>query len=106
MHQLNTDLPGAMEWVSRYHEDIEARFLDGLKRVPSFGTAVDHQLQQYIEHIANWPRCNDCWNFESGRYFGSKGLDIQRTRYVHLLPKRKVDPALRQQQVVVPIVDL
>lgn len=106
MHQFNTDLEGAMKWVVNYHEDVEAKFLDGLKRVPSFGPAVDKQLEEYIVAIAMWPRTNDCWNFESGRYFGSKGLEIQKTRYVPLLPKVKGDPTLKKEKVVVPLVSL
>ncbi|KZT23360.1 terpenoid synthase [Neolentinus lepideus HHB14362 ss-1] len=106
MHQLNTDFAGAMKWVCEYHEEVEAKFLDGLKRVPSFGPAVDKELGEYILHLANWPRCNDCWNFESGRYFGKKGLEIQKSRVVPLMPKVQLDPTLKTNQVVVPLVDL
>ena len=94
-----------MEWVARYHEEVEAKFLDGLKRVPSWGKEVDDQVAEYIEHLANWPRCNDCWNFESGRYFGSKGLQIQKTRLVPLLLKRPQNRNLHKEDVVVPLID-
>ncbi|KAH8101904.1 terpenoid synthase [Cristinia sonorae] len=87
MRQFNTDFEGAMDWVVQYHTLVETRFLDGLKRVPSFGPHVDAQLQLYIHGLANWPRCNDCWNFESGRYFGNKGREFQKTRRVPRLPK-------------------
>ncbi|KAJ7137766.1 terpenoid synthase [Mycena epipterygia] len=106
MHQFNFDLYGAMAWVVHYHEEVETRFLDALKRVPSFGPEVDSQLHEYIEHLANWPRCNDCWNFESGRYFGNKGLEFQKTRYVPLLPKVDMDRTLKRENVVVPLVPL
>jgi len=105
MKQFNTDFKGAMNWVTQYHEDVEARFLDGLKRVPSFNPELDAQVQEYIEHLANWPRCNDCWNFESGRYFGKMGREIQKTRYVPLLPKVNHDPTLRKEDVAVPLVE-
>ncbi|KAJ7834050.1 isoprenoid synthase domain-containing protein [Mycena olivaceomarginata] len=106
MHQFNIDLYAAMAWVCDYHEEVETRFLDGLKRVPSFGPHLDKQLQDYIGHLANWPRCNDCWNFESGRYFGNKGLEIQKTRYVPRLPKVEMDLTLKRENVVVPLVEL
>ncbi|KAJ7137759.1 isoprenoid synthase domain-containing protein [Mycena epipterygia] len=106
MHQFNLDLYGAMAWVVDYHEEVETRFLDALKRVPSFGPEVDSQLHEYIEHLANWPRCNDCWNFESGRYFGKNGLEFQKTRYVPLLPKVDMDRTLKRENVVVPLVPL
>lgn len=105
MHQFNLSLPNAMKWVVKYHEEVEAKFLDGLKRVPSWGKEIDDQVAVYIEHLAGWPRCNDCWNFESGRYFGSKGLEIQKTRLVPLLPKRKLATHLHKENVEVPIVD-
>ena len=95
-----------MEWIVNFHEEVEAKFLDGLKRLPSFGPEVDKQLHEYIEGLANWPRCNDCWNFESGRYFGTKGREIQKSRYVPLLPKTLPDPTLKKEQVIVPLVDL
>ncbi|KAI0695236.1 isoprenoid synthase domain-containing protein [Cytidiella melzeri] len=105
MHQFDLPLPEAMKWVVKYHEETEAKFLDGLKRVPSWGKEVDDQVAVYIEHLANWPRCNDCWNFESGRYFGSKGLEIQKSRHVPLLPKRKQATDLHKEDVIVPLVD-
>jgi hypothetical protein len=106
MHQFNIGLKDAMEWVVNYHEEVEAKFLDGLKRLPSFGSKVDEQLEEYILGLANWPRCNDCWNFESGRYFGNKGLEIQESRYVPLLPKVSINPNLKREEVVVPLVEL
>ena len=105
MNQFNVDFDGAMAWVVDFHKDVETRFLDALKRVPSFGAEVDAQLQVYITHLANWPRCNDCWNFESGRYFGSKGLEYQRTRLVPMLPKRAQNPTLKRELVEVPLVE-
>ena len=105
MNQFNTDFDGAMAWTVDFHKDVEMRFLDALKRVPSFGAKVDADLAVYIEHLANWPRCNDCWNFESGRYFGSKGLEYQKTRLVPMLPKRPQNPLLRRELVEVPLVD-
>lgn len=106
MHRFNINLEAAMAWVASYHKDVENKFLDGMKELPSFGPVVDKELEEYILALAIWPRTNDCWNFESGRYFGSKGLQVQRTRYVPLLPKVKTDPTLKQKQIVVSLVDL
>lgn len=106
MNQFAMDIDDAMIWVSDYHKEVEARFLDGLKRVPSFGPSIDKELDEYILHLANWPRCNDCWNFESGRYFGNKGREIQKSRLVPLLPKVKTDRSLKREKVVVPLVEI
>ncbi|KZT64788.1 terpenoid synthase [Daedalea quercina L-15889] len=107
MQQYGFTLDEALQWTANYHEDVEARFLDGMKKIPSFGPDVDPQLHEFIEAIALWPRTNDCWNFESGRYFGSKGLEIQKTRIVPILPKVVGNHrSLRRQDVVVPLVNL
>ena len=108
MHQFNIDLEDAMKWVVSYHTEVQARFLDGLTRLPSWGPHMDWQVQQYVQGMANWPRGNYCWNFESGRYFGSKGMEIQKTRMVPLY--RKVvpltqDTLLCRENVAVPVVD-
>ena len=105
MHQYNLPLPDAMEWVVKYRSKIETNFLEGLKRIPSWGKDVDDQMAVYIEHLAGWPRGNECWSFESGRYFGSKGLEVQKTRRVKLLPKRKLMTHLHKENVEVPLID-
>ena len=105
MHQHGLTLPEAMEWAAKYHEQVEEKFLDRVKSVPSWGKDIDEQVAAYIEHLAGWPRGNDCWSFESGRYFGSKGLEVQKTRRVALLPKRKAKNNLHKENVEVPIID-
>ncbi|KZT01823.1 terpenoid synthase [Laetiporus sulphureus 93-53] len=106
MRQFNVDLYGAMAWAVQYHEKVEAAFIDGLKRIPSWGEQIDEQVDEYVLGLANWLRANDCWSFESGRYFGNKGLEVQKTRYVPVLPKVKQKSSLHREQVVVPLVDL
>ncbi|KAG6825478.1 hypothetical protein H0H92_003608 [Tricholoma furcatifolium] len=107
MRQFDIDFQGAMDWVVNYGKEVEMKFLDGLKRVPSWGPEIDQQMKQYLYGLANWPRANDSWNFESGRYFGSKGREIQKTRRVPLLPKITSgnDTTLRREKVVVPFID-
>jgi Delta6-protoilludene synthase len=106
MRELNIDLKGAMDWAANYHATVEDKFINGLHRLPSFSREVDAQLQEYILGLANWPRSNDCWNFESGRYFGDKGLEIQKTRRVRLLPKVHKDANRRTTEVEVTLVEL
>lgn len=107
MRQFGVGFAVAVEWAYCYHKEIEAAFIECLKRVPSFGPAVDAQLQKYIHGLANWPRCNDCWSFESSRYFGEKGPEYQKTRLVPRLPQLIRDKAgvAKRQQVVIPLVE-
>ena len=87
MHQHGYDLDEAVKWAFEYHRERKAHFIDKMNRVPSFGSKVDEQIKVYLSGVALMPRSNYCWNFESGRYFGDKGLEIQKTRRVPLLPK-------------------
>ena len=105
MHQFNLPLADAINWAASYHKEIVAKFLDTLKSVPSWGKAIDDQVSVYIEHLAGWPRSNDCWTFEGGRYFGSKGLEIQQSRRVPLLTKRVPITRLCKEDVAIPIID-
>ena len=84
---MKLDLEGAMKWAAVYHSGSRRKFLEGLNKVPSWGEEIDIQVQQYLNGIACGPQGNYCWSFESGRYFGDKGLEYQRTRLVPLLPK-------------------
>ncbi|KAI0089631.1 isoprenoid synthase domain-containing protein [Irpex rosettiformis] len=105
MHQFNLTLPEAMNWASERHKKFQDQFLDGLRNVPAWGKDIDDQIAVYIEHLGGWPRANYCWHFESGRYFGSKGLEIQKTRYVPLYPKRNRVTHLHKEDIDIPIVD-
>ncbi|KDQ57646.1 hypothetical protein JAAARDRAFT_35337 [Jaapia argillacea MUCL 33604] len=88
MHELDTDLEGALRWVEEYHDHLVARFMDNVQRVPNYGPEVDEQLMNYIDGLGNWARANEAWSFETWRYFGKDGPDIQKHRIVALLPKR------------------
>nr|VWO96337.1 N/A [Ganoderma boninense] len=105
MHQFGLDLEGATEWVAQYHKEVEARFFDALARLPSFGSEVDAALQEYVACVAAWPRGNDCWRFESERYFGKKGMEVQKTREVPLLAKRSMNPEMKRERVEVQLIE-
>ena len=107
MQQYNYTLHEALTWAANYHKELEERFIAAIEQLPTFGPDVDPQLQRLIQAMAIWVRANDCWSFESGRYFGSRGLEIQRTRVVPILPKA-VDKhrGLRREDAVVPLVDM
>ena len=80
MHENDQSLEEALEWVAgRHRERVEHALATWPKALDlSFSRQVDEDLLIYIDHIMNWPRANDCWNFENGRYFGGDGLRIQR----------------------------
>ncbi|KZP33092.1 terpenoid synthase [Athelia psychrophila] len=88
MYNQKTDLAGALQWISNTHDELVDRFLstrqDVLDKrgVPSWGKDTDRQVAAYVDGLGQWIRGHDEWNFESGRYFGSDGLKIQKSRRV------------------------
>ncbi|OJA11858.1 hypothetical protein AZE42_03256 [Rhizopogon vesiculosus] len=87
MLEHDLDLNSAISWAARYHSDVEKKFIDGLAKVPLWGPSTDVLVKEYLDGIANWARAIHCWSYESQRYFGTRGLEIQQTRLVPLLPK-------------------
>ncbi|EJD48009.1 terpenoid synthase [Auricularia subglabra TFB-10046 SS5] len=76
----------AMDWANDYTRRLMADFLEARSRLPSFGADIDPELAVYIEGLGNWVRASDAWGFESQRYFGNRGCEIQKHRQVVLLP--------------------
>jgi len=107
MRQHDIDFDEAISRLVQYHSHIEAAFMETLNHVPSFGPELDRDLKFYIRGLSNWPRANDCWNFESCRYFGNNGPKYKRTRQVPLLPKAQkyIEKGLHGEDIVVPLVE-
>jgi hypothetical protein len=89
MKERNLDLQEAVDWLEGYATGVHKAFLENVARLPSWGEDVDKRVQIYVDGLAQWIRGNDDWTFESGRYFGNKGLEIQKTRIMSLLPAAK-----------------
>src|ERR1700761_182068 len=88
MHQNKSDIQGSMNWVHDYRKELESKFTDLYEnKIPKFGEPVDTELARYVDGIGNWVRANGQWSFETERYFGKKGPEIEKTRWVTLLPK-------------------
>ncbi|KAI0033928.1 terpenoid synthase [Vararia minispora EC-137] len=93
MHELNVPIQDALEWIRRYHTECLERFLALKGTLPSWGVTVDQDVQRYVEGLAEGVRGIDTWCFESQRYFGPKGLQVQQTRIVPLLSRVSADVA-------------
>ncbi len=87
MNEKGVDLDGALDWVAEYHEQVLSEFQAQYRTLPSWGPATDLKIKTYIERLACFIRGIDCWAFETERYFGTKGREIQKQRIVDLLPK-------------------
>ncbi|KAI0752004.1 terpenoid synthase [Fomes fomentarius] len=89
MHEYDLDIDGALEWLAQQHRDRVDHAISIWPQVLalSFSPQIDLDLAFYVDHLMNWPRGQDSWNFESGRYFGRDGLRVQKERTVQLSPK-------------------
>jgi len=89
MNEKGLDLDGALDWVATTYEQVLSRFEAQIRTLPSWGSDIDPAVNSFVERLCHWIRGHDCWSFESERYFGTKGLEIQNQRLMPLLPTRK-----------------
>nr|BBH51504.1 putative sesquiterpene synthase [Clitopilus sp.] len=84
MCELRCNLARAIEWADERNQQLRTTFLSSIAEVPSWGGQVDIQVSEYLYGLANWVRANECWSFESQRYFGTHGPTVQKDRWVSL----------------------
>ncbi len=84
MEEYKVDVPAAMEWLDNFGRYRVDTFLNGIKQLPSWGPGVDANVQKFIKNIGYAVRGADAWSYESEKYWGKKGMEIQRTRLVAL----------------------
>ncbi|KAH9970573.1 terpenoid synthase [Lactifluus volemus] len=89
MNDKGLDLDGALNWVGEYHGNILSNFQTQHRLLPSWGPDMDPVVDVFVEGLAYWIRGHDCWSFETERYFGTKGLEIKKTRLATKLPRVK-----------------
>jgi hypothetical protein len=89
VNEKGIDLDGALDWLAEYHEQILSEFQTQYQALPSWDPAIDLRVKAYVERLAYFMRGIDCWAFETERYFGTKGREVQEQRIVDLLPKAK-----------------
>ncbi|KAG2136963.1 terpenoid synthase [Suillus bovinus] len=87
MHDLDTDVNGAMLWVMDRHIKLEKKYFEAAAAIPKWGEPIDSQVREYCDGLGNWVRANYEWSFESERYFGTNGLEIRRKRWILLMQK-------------------
>jgi len=89
MEEHQVDVPTAMEWLENFGKYRVDTFLRGVEELPSWGPEIDVNVQKYIKDIGYLVRGADAWSYESERYWGKKGMEIQETRQVTLFLEAK-----------------
>ncbi|KAI0630487.1 terpenoid synthase [Trametes polyzona] len=89
MHEKNVDLNAAVGWLAAEHAARMDEFLElwpeACALLGSCGSnAANRGLAVYLSHIANWPRANECWSFEGGRYLGRDSAQVRMHRVVEI----------------------
>lgn len=84
------DVQGAVDWAGDMHADMAKRFNKLFLELPQYGDPIDRDVRAFMEGVGHWTGGNVQWSFESGRYFGSRGLEVMATRSLRLSPKLKV----------------
>ncbi|KJA22852.1 hypothetical protein HYPSUDRAFT_138665 [Hypholoma sublateritium FD-334 SS-4] len=84
MNQFKITPQEAMNYISDLHDKLAVQFLDEWKNIPTFGGPLDLEVRTYCHGLGNWVRANDSWSFESERYFGKRGIEIQTTRQIEM----------------------
>lgn len=84
MYEHNLDIHGAVQWAESYARDIIANFLEDLEHLPNWNSETNRKVNAYIDGLGRIVRGYDCWSFETKRYYGDRGLDVQKSRWVSL----------------------
>lgn len=82
------NLQEAVDRAGQLWGDLMNRFVEERKKLPSWGSDLDRDVNRYVDAIGHWVVGNICWSFESQRYFGSALEDVKRTRIVKLRPRK------------------
>lgn len=88
MKDLNLDVQGAIDWAASLHTKMVREFNCLYLEMPRWGGPLDLEVQSYVNGLAHWVAAYVHWSYESERYFGKRGPEIQETLIMHLTPKK------------------
>ncbi|KAI0056125.1 terpenoid synthase [Artomyces pyxidatus] len=89
MAELKVDLDGALAWLEKRRAQIAADVIAEWDTLPEWDEDVREDAKMYLQGVVGWVRSSYTWHFESQRYFGKHGREIQDYRMVTLLPKTR-----------------
>lgn len=83
-NEYSLDLQSALDCLGSLADCLVLRFRRDRRELPSWGPVLDSQVNMYINGLGNWVRGNDCWCYESRRYYGENGEHVKETRKIEL----------------------
>ena len=93
MQQYDLNVQDAINMAGNLSCEKMGRFYMLYQQVPRWVGPVDLEVQRLLDGMAQCVSGVMHWSYESQRYFGTRGLEVKRTRVLHLLPKQRVDGA-------------
>jgi len=99
IHEYHLDVPAAMKWLEEFGRQRVATFLNGIKELPSWGPGIDGKVRQYIDDMGYLVRGTDAWCYESERYWGGRGKEVQTTRMVTIWPEKTREGLLIKEEL-------
>lgn len=94
-YEHGLDLQDSLDWLGEFTKSLTERFATDRKNLPSWDPETDAKVQVYIDGLGNWVRGNDCWCYESKRYYGDGGEVVKQTRLITL---RKAERGLVKKE--------
>jgi Delta6-protoilludene synthase len=91
MNQFGLEMQQAIDRAGELSAAKMDRFEHLYCRVPRWVGPVDLDVQKLVDGMAMCVSGVLHWSYESQRYFGTRGLDVKRTRRLRLLPRRNFD---------------
>ena len=87
MHKHQAGVQEAIDIGGDLFKTKMERFYELYPQVPRFTGPVDLDVQRLVDGMGHCLSGILYWTFESERYFGKRGVEIQKSRKMKLLPK-------------------
>lgn len=91
MEQFDMSLQEAIDKAGEMCTARMEHFYELYLATPRWLGPVDLDVQKLVDGMALCVSGVMHWSYESQRYFGKKGLEVKRSRCLHLLPKVMAD---------------
>ncbi|KAF8163642.1 isoprenoid synthase domain-containing protein [Crassisporium funariophilum] len=79
-------LQSAIDYVGDLCAQTIDTFSANKKKLPSWGPEIDDMVERYVQGLQDWIVGSLHWSFQTHRYFGTKGQEVKKHRFVKLLP--------------------
>ncbi|EED80610.1 predicted protein [Postia placenta Mad-698-R] len=90
MESQGLGMQDAIDYAGDLCKQIMNVFTENKDLLPSWGAAVDADVQIYVQGLQDWIVGNLHWSFLTEHYFGKRGAEIKATRILEVLPQLSV----------------